>query len=136
MKGKKETKERKGRKGKKEKNAKEKKEMGKNGKTQKRRGKSGFIKSEKQNVPATCTADKCSDKDYVNLFNAYKKVIISNLIGFRFIASFKNDNMLRQLQRLVRFFDLIRKKANSALTTFQPAAEAISAATADCSTCK
>jgi len=74
----------------------------------------------KQNVPATCTADKCEDKDYVNLFNAYKK----------------NDNLLRQLQRLVRFYELLRKKASSALTTFQPAAEAISTATSDCSTCR
>merc|ERR1719500_2545663 len=109
MKGKKETKERKSRKGKKGKNGKEKEEKGKKGKnwkTQKRQGKSGFRKSVKQNVPATCTADKCEDKDYVNLFNAYKK----------------NDNLLRQLQRLVRFYELLRKKASSALTTFQPAA--------------
>jgi len=126
MKGKKEKnemKEQKGRKGKKGKNGKEKKEKGKKGKnrkTQKRQGKSGLRKSVKQNVPATCTADKCEDKDYVNLFNAYKK----------------NDNLLRQLQRLVRFYELLRKKANSALTTFQPAAEAISTATSDCSTCR
>merc|ERR1719500_1441547 len=123
MKGKKETKERKSRKGKKGENGKEKKEKGKKGKnrkTQKRQGKSGFRKSVKQNVPATCTADKCEDKDYVNLFNAYKK----------------NDNLLRQLQRLVRFYELLRKKASSALTTFQPAAEAIITATSDCSTCR
>ena len=94
MKGKKETKERKSRKGKKGKNGKEKKEKGKKGKkgknrkTQKRQGKNGFRKSVKQNVPATCTADKCEDKDYVNLFNAYKKVITSNLTWIRFIASF------------------------------------------------
>ena len=93
MKGKKaknEMKEQKGRKGKKGKNGKEKKEKGKKGKnrkTQKRQGKSGLRKSVKQNVPATCTADKCSDKDYVNLFNAYKKVITSNLTWIRFIAS-------------------------------------------------
>ena len=90
MKGKKakqETKERKSIKGKNGKEKKEKGKKGKNRKTQKRQGKSGFRKSVKQNVPATCTADKCSDKDYVNLFNAYKKVIISNLTWIRFIAS-------------------------------------------------
>ena len=65
-KAKKETKERKSRKGKKGKNGKEKKEKGKKGKnrkTQKRQGKSGFRKSVKQNVPATCIVDRCEDKD-------------------------------------------------------------------------
>ena len=52
-----------------------------------------------------------------------------------FIVSVQNDNMLRQLQRLVRFHDLIRSKAASALTTFQPAAGLIGWATSDCSTC-
>ena len=53
-----------------------------------------------------------------------------------FIVSLQNDNMLRQLQRLVRFYDLIRKKAASALTTFQPALEAIEASTKDCTICE
>ena len=52
-----------------------------------------------------------------------------------FIVSVQNDNMLRQLQRLVRFYDLIKKKAASALTSFGAAAKAIGKATKDCSTC-
>jgi len=120
----------KGRKGKKKKDGKGKKKKDGEGKKKKNgKGKQGkrpkknvFGKSERQTtaVPAACSADKCTDTDYVNLFNAYKK----------------NDNMLRQLQRLVRFYDLLRRKANSALTTFQPAAEAIGIATTDCTTCR
>ena len=53
-----------------------------------------------------------------------------------FIVSVQNDNMLRQLQRLVRFYDLIIKKGASALTTFEPAAGAIDAATSTCTKCK
>ena len=31
-------------------------------------------------VPAKCTANSCTNKDYVNLFNIYKKVILKNTI--------------------------------------------------------
>lgn len=80
-----------------------------------------FRNSGKQNgtVPAKCSANTCTPAENVDLFNAYKK----------------NDNMLRQLQRLVRFYDLIGKKANSGLTTFDPAAKAISTATNNCTKC-
>lgn len=79
-------------------------------------------KSERQTnatVPAKCSANTCTPAENVDYFNAYKK----------------NDNMLRQLQRLVRFYDLIGKKGNSALTTFQAAADAISTATNNCTKC-
>jgi len=122
----------KGRKGKGGKGGKGKKGKGgkvRNGKGRKRKngkggkGKKGrkFRNSGKQNatVPAKCSANTCTASDNVDLFNKYKK----------------NDNMLRQLQRLVRFYDLITKKGASALTTFEPAAGAIGTATSDCSTC-
>merc|ERR1711860_487100 len=111
----------KGKKGKKKRGRKGKK--GKGGKGKGKAGKGKNIESDKnagkQSVPAKCSANTCTASDNVDLFNKYKK----------------NDNMLRQLQRLVRFYDLITKKGASALTTFEPAAGAIGTATSDCSTC-
>merc|ERR1712179_105742 len=96
-----------------------KKKNGKGGKGKGGKGKGSDRYAGKQSVPAKCSANTCTATDNVDLFNKYKK----------------NDNMLRQLQRLVRFYDLITKKGASALTTFEPAAGAIGTATSDCSTC-
>merc|ERR1712184_225975 len=84
----------KGRKGKGGKGGKGKKGKGTKRKNRKGgKGKKGrkFRNSGKQNatVPAKCSANTCTASDNVDLFNKYKK----------------NDNMLRQLQRLVRFFN-------------------------------
>ena len=43
--------------------------------------------------------------------------------------------MLRQLQRLTFSYELIKRKAEKALTSFQPAADAISDSTNACTTC-
>ena len=78
----------KGKKGEKKKNGKGNNQKGKKGERSK---KHGYRKSERQtvSVPATCSADKCTDTDYVNLFNAYKKVIKSKIEHgwIRFIVS-------------------------------------------------
>ena len=124
---------------------------GKNGKLGKGRNKKGekgkrnkprrmnikFRNSGKQNgtFPAKCKANTCTPTDNVNLFNTYKKVILIRYGLIMFFVSLQNDNMLRQLQRLVRFYDLIKKKSVSALSTFEAAAELISNATSGCSTC-
>ena len=70
-------------KGKKKKDGEGKKKKNGKGKQGKRPKKNGFGKSERQTagVPAACSADKCTDTDYVNLFNAYKKVIKSQILN-------------------------------------------------------
>jgi len=114
-----------GRKGKKGKGKKGRKIKVRGAKNKKGKGKKGketktkFSGKQTSNVPAKCTADTCSNTDYVNLFNKYKQY----------------DNVRRQLKRLTKFYGVIRNKAALALTTFQPAKEAISASTNDCTFC-